>query len=116
VLTRPRHPRLEALRNLPAGRAGIVLIVTGTALTIGAVLAGHVQLDAAFFIPPLVVVAFLAAIDGWDLLVGLAAIRTAPYLVLPDRIRLPDWLAPAGQWLAPILFVGGLLASHYFWH
>jgi hypothetical protein len=116
VETRLRHPRLTALRKLPVGGLGIVLIVTGTAITIGAVWAGRLQLDAAFFIPPLIIVGFLAAIDAWDLLIGLAARRTAPYLALPDRITLPDWLAPVGQGLAPILFVGGLLAGHFFWH
>jgi len=114
--TRRRHPRLTALRNLRVGALGSVLIAAGTAITIGAVWAGRLQLEAAFFIPPLIIVSFLAAIDAWDLLVGLAAWRTAPYLALPDRIALPDWLAPVGQVLAPILFVGGLLAGHYFWH
>jgi hypothetical protein len=114
--TRLRHPWLTALRSLPVGRLGLVLIVSGTALTTAAVGAGRLQLEAAFFVPPLIIVSFLAAIDAWDLLVGLAAWRTAPYLALPERITLPDWLAPVGQVLAPILFVGGLLAAHFLWH
>lgn len=114
--TRARHPYLTQLRNLPVGRLGIVLMVASTAVALFAADAGHLERDASFFLPPLCVVGLLVLIDGWDLLIGLAAKQSAPYLALPERIAMPTWLAPVSAWLAPILVVTGILAGHFFWH
>lgn len=114
--TRARHPGLTALRNLPVGRVGVALIVASTAIGLFGAGAGWLQRDAAFFLAPLCIVVFLAAIDGWDLLIGVAARQTAPYLALPERIVLPDWALPLAEVLAPVLLVTGVLAGHYFWH
>ena len=114
--TRARHPGLTALRNLPAGRLGVILIVASTAIGVFAADAGRIQRDAAYFVPAFSIVAFLALIDGWDLLIGLAARQAAPFLALPERIELPPWLSPLAQVLAPLLLITGLLAGHFFWH
>jgi hypothetical protein len=114
--TRARHPGLTTLRNIPVGRLGIALIVMSIAVALFAADAGHLQRDASFFLPPLVIIGFLALIDGWDLLIGLAAKQSAPYLALPERILMPDWLTPVGLYMAPILVVAGILAGHFFWH
>lgn len=111
-----RHPQLSVLRNLPVGRLGIILIIASTAIGIFGASHGRIERDAAYFLPALCIVAFLAAIDGWDLLIGFAARQTAPYLALPDRISLPTWAAPLAEVLAPVLLIVGLLAGHYFWH
>ena len=114
--TRARHPRLTALRNLPVGRVGVALIVAGSAVGLFGAGAGWMQRDASFFLAPLIIVAFLAAIDGWDLLIGFASRQRAPYLALPERISLPDWAGPLAEVLAPALLLAGLIAGHYFWH
>ena len=114
--TRARHPSLTVLRNIPVGRIGIVLIVASITIGLFAADAGTLQTDAAFFLPPLCIVAFLALIDGWDLLIGLAARQSAPFLALPERISLPPWVLPLGEYLAPILLLTGILAGHFFWH
>jgi hypothetical protein len=114
--TRARHPNLTALRNIRVGRLGLALMVISIAVALFAADAGHLNRDASFFLPPLCVVAFLAIIDGWDLLVGLAVSQSAPYLALPERIAMPDWLGPVAFWLAPIFVLTGLLAGHFFWH
>lgn len=114
--TKARHPKLYAIRNLPVGRLGIVLIVVSVTASLFAADAGHLNRDASFFLPPLVVVTFLVAIDAWDLLIGVATRRTAPYLALPERIELAPWIMPVAQWLAPIFLVTGVLAGHFFWH
>jgi hypothetical protein len=114
--TRARHPNLTWLRNIPVGRIGIVLIVTSITIGLFAANAGTLQTDAAFFLPPLCIVAFLAVIDGWDLLIGFAARQSAPFLALPERISLPTWVLPLGEYLAPILLLTGILAGHFFWH
>lgn len=113
---RARHPGLWTLRNIAVGRIGIVLMVVSTAFALFSADAQRLDRDASFFIPPLVVVGFLAAIDAWDILVGLATKQPAPYLALPERIELPDWVRPVGSWLAPIFVITGLLAGHFFWH
>lgn len=114
--TRARQPVLTALRNIPVGRLGLVLMVVSIGVAIYAANAGQVQADAAFFLPPLCVVVFLAIIAGWDLLIGLAARQSAPYLALPERIELPEWIDPVALWAAPLLFIGGLIAAHFWWH
>lgn len=114
--TLARHPALTVLRNLPVGRVGIVLIVVSTAVALFAADAGHLQRDAAYFLPALCVVGFLAAIDGWDLLIGLAAKQSAPFLALPERIQLPAWVNPVALWLTPVVLIASLVAGHFFWH
>jgi hypothetical protein len=114
--TLARHPNLTILRNVPVGRLGIVLMVISTAVALFAADAGHLNRDASFFLPPLCIVLFLVLIDAWDLLIGLAARQTAPYLALPERIELPAWIAPVAQFLTPTLLIAGLLAGHFFWH
>jgi hypothetical protein len=114
--TMARHPNLFKVRNIPMGRLGIVLIVVSTAIALFAADAGHLNRDASFFLPPLCLVALLAAIDGWDLLIGVATKQSAPYLALPERIQLPSWTRPVAQVLAPVFLVIGLLAGHFLWH
>jgi hypothetical protein len=114
--TRARHPNLTMLRNIPVGRIGIVLMVASITIGLFAANAGALQTDAAFFLPPLCIVAFLALIDSWDLLISFAARQAAPFLALPERIALPTWVLPLGEYLAPILLVSGILAGHFFWH
>lgn len=114
--TRARHPNLTALRNIRVGRLGLALMVISIAVALFAADAGHLNRDASFFLPPLCIVGFLAIIDGWDLLVGLAVRQSAPYLALPERIVMPDWLGPVAFWLVPIFVLTGLLAGHFFWH
>ncbi len=114
--TLARHPQLYVVRNIPVGRIGIILAVVTTAISVFEADAAHLNRDASFFIPPLCLVAFLVLIDGWDILIGLATKQTAPYLALPDRIQLPEWIMPVAQVLAPIFLVTGLLAGHFFWH
>lgn len=114
--TLARHPNLFVVRNIPVGRIGIFLAVFTTAISVFAADAGHLNRDASFFLPPLCLVAFLVLIDGWDILIGLATKQTAPYLALPERIELPDWIMPVAQVLAPIFLVTGILAGHFFWH
>jgi hypothetical protein len=96
------------------GRAGVFLIVAGTAAALTAARSGRFGPEAPYFLPPLCIVALLALIDAWDLVVGLAALAWAPYLVLPD-LDLPGWLAPVGQWLTPVVLLGGVLAGHFLW-
>jgi len=114
--TLARHPHLYVVRNIPVGRIGIILAVVTTAISVFEADAAHLNRDASFFIPPLCLVAFLVLIDGWDILIGLATNQAAPYLALPDRIQLPEWIMPVAQVLAPIFLVTGLLAGHFFWH
>ena len=114
--TLARHPNLVVVRNIPVGRIGIVLAVVTTALSVFAADAGHLNRDASFFLPALCVVAFLVAIDGWDILIGLATRQSAPYLALPDRISLPTWIMPVAQILAPVFLLTGVVAGHFFWH
>ena len=114
--TLARHPSLTLLRNIPVGRIGMVLIVLSTIVALFEADAGHLNRDAAFFLPALCVVGFLAAIDAWDLLIGLAAKQTAPFLALPERVQLPEWVNPVAVWLTPGLVIAGLLAGHFFWH
>jgi NADH:ubiquinone oxidoreductase subunit 2 (subunit N) len=110
-----RHPRLTRLRRLPVGRVGIVLIAVSTTIAIAVAKSGRLGTEAPYFLPPLCIVGFLALIDAWDLAVGFAAWRNAPYLVLPERIQLPAWTAPVAQWLAPIMLLVGIVAAHYYW-
>jgi len=114
--TEARHPNLVAIREIPVGRLGIVLIVLSTVIALFAADAGHLNRDASFFLPALCLVGFLVLIDGWDVLIGLATRQAAPYLALPERIELPLWVTPIAQWLAPLFLITGLLAGHFFWH
>jgi hypothetical protein len=114
--TLARHPNLVVVRNIPVGRIGIILAVVTTAISVFEADANHLNRDASFFLPPLFLVAFLVLIDGWDILIGLATKQTAPYLALPERIELPEWIMPVVQVLAPVFLVAGLVAGHFFWH
>ena len=114
--TLARHPNLVVVRNIPVGRIGVILAVVTTAISVFEADANHLNRDASFFLPPLFLVAFLVLIDGWDILISLATKQTAPYLALPDRIALPEWIMPVAQVLAPVFLLTGLLAGHFFWH
>jgi hypothetical protein len=119
VDARLHHPRLTRLRNFPVGRIAMVLTVAGLALAIavGTSPPSPGWVDASFFIAPFALIGFMAVVAAWDLLATYAAREgDVPYLTLPERIALPDWLAPLQAKVAPLLAVIGLLLAHFLWH
>ncbi|HEX6351154.1 MAG TPA: hypothetical protein VF160_17390 [Candidatus Dormibacteraeota bacterium] len=104
-----------ALRRVPIGRYALLLVVISSAAAAAEVKFGGLFREAGYFVPAACVAAFLALVEAWDLAVGLLAWRDAPYLVLPEQLQLPGWLAPAGEWLAPAMLLVGIVLAHFFW-
>ena len=120
--TRPAgHPdsdqekRVKRLRSLPVGWTALGIIIAGVIYAVVATVTGRLDYGTAGFVAAVILIGTLLGLAGWDLFVGLMAMRGAAYLALPRKLtgELPRWAVP---YLSPIAFLIGLLVGHEYWH
>ena len=97
------------------GWAAILLVGAGVVYAVVATLAGSIDYGTAGFRAAVVLTGVLLGLAAWDLFVATVARSDAPYLALPERIRVP-LPRQAIPYLSPVTFLVGILIGHWFWH